>query len=121
MVIDLISLFISFLLAYWLKFGNLKLNYGGQVVWIRYLVLVLVVTLMVYLVPQLIDSIKQFMDNMDGYVRSLKDYVKNLRQGGWKAFGMDVRCFLGTIFSVLRSDGVVEGGTGELKKGKDKR
>jgi len=25
---------------------------------------------------------------------------------------MDVRCFLGTIFSVLRSDGVVEGGTG---------
>lgn len=29
---------------------------------------------------------------------------------------MDVRCFLGTIFSVLRSDGVVEGGTGEMKK-----
>lgn len=27
-------------------------------------------------------------------------------------FLMDVRCFLGTIFSVLRSDGVVEGGTG---------
>jgi O-antigen biosynthesis protein WbqP len=25
---------------------------------------------------------------------------------------MDVRCFFGTIFSVLRSDGVVEGGTG---------
>jgi O-antigen biosynthesis protein WbqP len=25
---------------------------------------------------------------------------------------MDVRCFLGTIFSVLRSDGVLEGGTG---------
>lgn len=25
---------------------------------------------------------------------------------------MDLRCFLGTIFSVLRSDGVVEGGTG---------
>ncbi len=28
----------------------------------------------------------------------------------------DIRCFLGTIFSVLRSDGVVEGGTGEMKK-----
>ena len=41
MVIDMISLFISFLLAYWLKFGNLKLNYSGQDVWIRYLVLVL--------------------------------------------------------------------------------
>ena len=27
-------------------------------------------------------------------------------------FMMDVRCFFGTIFSVLRSDGVVEGGTG---------
>ena len=26
-------------------------------------------------------------------------------------FMMDVRCFLGTIFTVLRSDGVVEGGT----------
>jgi O-antigen biosynthesis protein WbqP len=25
---------------------------------------------------------------------------------------MDVRCFFGTIFSVLRSDGVIEGGTG---------
>jgi O-antigen biosynthesis protein WbqP len=28
---------------------------------------------------------------------------------------MDVRCFFGTIFSVLRSDGVVEGGTGVKK------
>jgi len=27
-------------------------------------------------------------------------------------FLMDIRCFFGTIFSVLRSDGVVEGGTG---------
>lgn len=27
-------------------------------------------------------------------------------------FMMDVRCFFGTIFSVLRSDGVIEGGTG---------
>jgi O-antigen biosynthesis protein WbqP len=29
---------------------------------------------------------------------------------------MDVRCFFGTIFSVLRSDGVVEGGTGVKAK-----
>jgi O-antigen biosynthesis protein WbqP len=29
---------------------------------------------------------------------------------------MDVRCFFGTIFSVLRSDGVVEGGTGVKEK-----
>ena len=44
------------------------------------------------------------------------DYVKILRQGGLKAFAMDCRCFLGTIFSVLRSEGVVEGGTGELNR-----
>ena len=28
----------------------------------------------------------------------------------------DIKCFLGTIGSVLSSDGVVEGGTGELNK-----
>ena len=31
------------------------------------------------------------------------------------SFGFDVRCFFGTIFSVLREDGVVEGGTGEMQ------
>ena len=31
-------------------------------------------------------------------------------------FFFDVKCFFGTIFSVLKSDGVVEGGTGEMKK-----
>ncbi len=30
--------------------------------------------------------------------------------------GMDIKCFFGTIKSVLKSDGVVEGGTGEMKK-----
>ena len=29
---------------------------------------------------------------------------------------MDWKCFWGTVFSVLKSDGVVEGGTGELKR-----
>lgn len=33
-------------------------------------------------------------------------------------FGMDLRCFFGTFLSVLRGDGVVEGGTGELNKAK---
>ncbi len=32
------------------------------------------------------------------------------------SFAFDVKCFVGTIFSVLRSDGVVEGGTGELER-----
>ena len=34
------------------------------------------------------------------------------------SFGFDVKCFFGTIKSVLKSDGVVEGGTGELEKQK---
>ena len=32
-------------------------------------------------------------------------------------FAMDLRCFFGTFASVLRQDGVVEGGTGSMKKG----
>ena len=36
-------------------------------------------------------------------------------------FGMDVKCFFGTILSVLKSDGVVEGGTGEIHKQEGER
>lgn len=43
------------------------------------------------------------------------EYVEKL------SFGMDVKCFFGTIFSVLRRDGVVEGGTGEMKKEEHRR
>ena len=32
------------------------------------------------------------------------------------SLGFDIKCFFGTVASVLRSDGVVEGGTGEIKK-----
>lgn len=32
------------------------------------------------------------------------------------SFVFDCKCFFGTIMSVLKSDGVVEGGTGEMKK-----
>lgn len=38
------------------------------------------------------------------------EYVKML------SFKFDCRCFIGTIQSVLKSDGVVEGGTGEINK-----
>ena len=41
---------------------------------------------------------------LDGY------YVEHL------GFVMDLKCFFGTIGSVLRKDGVVEGGTGAMKK-----
>ncbi len=40
------------------------------------------------------------------------EYVKNL------SFLFDCKCFFGTIISVLRHDGVVEGGTGQLEKEK---
>ena len=35
------------------------------------------------------------------------------------SFGFDVKCFFGTIKSVLKHDGVVEGGTGTLEKEKE--
>ena len=44
------------------------------------------------------------------------EYVAKLRSGGWKAFAFDCRCFIGTITSVLKSEGVVEGGTGSIEK-----
>jgi len=43
------------------------------------------------------------------------DYAKILCAGGIKAFVMDFKCFLGTFGKVLKSEGVVEGGTGEIK------
>lgn len=48
------------------------------------------------------------------------EYVDALNQGKCKGFAMDMKCFFGTIISVLKSDGVVEGGTGEMKKQKEK-
>ena len=42
------------------------------------------------------------------------EYVKKM------SFVFDCKCFLGTIKSVLKHDGVVEGGTGELNSEKKK-
>ncbi len=44
------------------------------------------------------------------------EYTAALNAGHFKGFIMDCRCFIGTVLSVVRSDGVVEGGTGEMKK-----
>ena len=41
------------------------------------------------------------------------EYVQRL------SFAFDLKCFFGTVVSVLRHDGVVEGGTGELEKKKE--
>ena len=49
------------------------------------------------------------------------EYVAKLRKGSLSGFLMDTRCFFGTIVSVLRSDGVVEGGTGEMKKQREQK
>ena len=42
------------------------------------------------------------------------EYANNI------SFAFDVKCFIGTVKSVLSHDGVVEGGTGQLEKEKDK-
>ena len=44
------------------------------------------------------------------------EYVEKMNAGKFKGLAMDWKCFWGTIFSVIKSDGVVEGGTGEMKK-----
>lgn len=44
------------------------------------------------------------------------EYAAALNAGKFKGFAMDVKCFFGAIVSVLKSDGFVEGGTGEMKK-----
>ena len=41
------------------------------------------------------------------------EYVENL------SFAFDCKCFFGTIVSVLKHDGVVEGGTGQMEKEKN--
>jgi O-antigen biosynthesis protein WbqP len=48
------------------------------------------------------------------------EYAQALNAGKFKGFAMDIKCFFGTIVSVLKSEGVVEGGTGELKKREEK-
>lgn len=44
------------------------------------------------------------------------EYAAALNAGHFKGFAMDARCFFETFARVLKRDGVVEGGVGELKK-----
>jgi len=44
------------------------------------------------------------------------EYAAALNAGAFRGFAMDVKCLFGTVASVLRSDGVVEGGTGAMKQ-----
>ena len=40
------------------------------------------------------------------------EYCEAIKKSSWAGFKMDIKCFFGTIKSVLKHDGVVEGGTG---------
>ena len=44
------------------------------------------------------------------------EYVQKLNRGGFVAFFMDCKCFVGTIFKVIKSDGVVEGGSAAARE-----
>lgn len=44
------------------------------------------------------------------------EYAEDINAGKFKGFAMDMKCFFGTINAVLKSDGIVEGGTGAMKK-----
>ena len=44
------------------------------------------------------------------------EYAQKLGAGGFQAFMFDCKCFVGTVFSVAKADGVVEGGTGNMKR-----
>ena len=47
------------------------------------------------------------------------EYTAAINAGIFKGIAMDIKCLFGTVISVLKSDGVVEGGTGEMKKQKE--
>lgn len=47
------------------------------------------------------------------------EYTAAINAGKFQGFAMDMKCLFGTVISVLKSDGVVEGGTGEMKKQKE--
>lgn len=43
-------------------------------------------------------------------------YAVALKKSNWSGFMMDSKMFLGSVFSVLKKEGIVEGGTGALAK-----
>ena len=49
------------------------------------------------------------------------EYVERLSSGFFKGIFIDVRCLFGTVFSVLRSDGVIEGAVEDKKDGAEEK
>lgn len=57
-------------------------------------------------------------DELEIDTKAMRDgqYVELIHKSSWKGFVADIKIFFGTIFSVLKSEGVVEGGTGQIVK-----
>lgn len=49
------------------------------------------------------------------------EYTKALEKSSLSGLSIDLRCFFGTIHSVAKAEGVVEGGTGEINKDHKKK
>ena len=47
------------------------------------------------------------------------EYTEAINAGKCKGLAMDLKCLFGTVSSVLKSDGVVEGGTGAMKQNEE--
>ena len=49
------------------------------------------------------------------------EYTAALNAGNFRGFIMDMKCIFGTVVSVLKSDGIVEGSANETKKQKEEK
>lgn len=49
------------------------------------------------------------------------EYAAALNTGRFRGVTMDMKCFFGTVKSVLKADGVVEGGTGKINKQEEEK
>ena len=48
------------------------------------------------------------------------EYAQALKKSSWSGLKMDIKVFVDSVKAVLKSDGVVEGGTGEIHKQEEK-
>ena len=57
-------------------------------------------------------------DELEIDTKAMRDgqYVEILHKSSWSGFVADIKIFFGTIFSVLKHEGIVEGGTGQIVK-----
>ena len=56
------------------------------------------------------ERVLYLLNDMD---KTEYEVSEKLKAGGFMAFAFDCKCFIGTIFSVMKGEGVVEGGTGK--------